>query len=123
MTPAAPDFAGSLSDVALLDMRRPLSRIWDLFSDVGYSKNSPLQIPGSAVNANEFTYWYAGVGVHRQFGRSLRGFVTQFNDMTFDTSCPLVTTAGPGLTACSNLSRRQVGSIGLDWTPRPIRLD
>ncbi|MGB8985567.1 MAG: hypothetical protein WCC37_02945 [Candidatus Sulfotelmatobacter sp.] len=117
-------FAGSLSNIALLDMRRPLSRVWDLFSDVGYSKNSRLQIPGSAVNANEFTYWYAGAGLHRQFGRSLRGFVSyQFNDMTFDTSCPLVTTAGPGLAACSNLSRRQVGSIGLDWTPRPIRLD
>lgn len=117
-------FAGSLSNIALLDARRPLSRVWDMFGDVGYSKNSRLQIPGSAVNANVFTYWYAGVGLHRQFGRSLRGFVSyQFNDMTFDTSCPLVTTGSPSSAACSNLSRRQVGSIGLDWTPRPIRLD
>jgi hypothetical protein len=62
------------------------------------------------------------VGLHRQFGRSLRGFVSyQFNYLSFDTGCPLtvVSTA----TSCSNLSQRHVGSIGLDWTPRPIRID
>jgi hypothetical protein len=118
-------FAGSLSDVARLDIRRPLNRIWDLFTDYGYSKNSRLQIPGSAVNANIFYEGYAGVGLHRQFGRSLRGFVSyQFNELVFDTSCPLLNQNGTAtLVACSNSSQRHVGSIGLDWTPRPIRLD
>ncbi|MGA9508881.1 MAG: hypothetical protein WBV55_09700 [Candidatus Sulfotelmatobacter sp.] len=116
-------FAGSLSNIATLNARRPLSRVWDMFSDVGYSKNTRLQLPGSAVNANEFTYWYAGIGLHRQFGRSLRAFVSyQFNNMSFDTSCPLVTGSASSA-ACSNMSRRQVGSIGIDWIPRPIRLD
>lgn len=114
-------FAGSLSDIAHLDARRPLNRLWDIFTDLGYSKNTRLQIPGSAVNANSFTYGFAGVGLHRQFGRSLRGFVSyQFNELGFDTSCP-AGNSNPG--SCSNLSQRQVGSIGLDWTPRPIRLD
>ena len=117
-------FAGSLSDIAHLDVRRPLNRVWDIFSDVGYSKNTRLQLPGSAVDANSFTYGYAGVGLHRQFGRSLRGFVSyQFNDLSFDTSCPLGTNGLSTPTACSNMSQRQVGSIGVDWTPRPIRLD
>ncbi len=117
-------FAGSLSDVARLDIRRPLNRVWDLFSDFGYSKNSRLQVPGSAVNANIFYDGYAGVGLHRQFGRSLRGFVSyQFNELVFDTSCPVVGQTGTTLAPCSNSSQRHVGSIGLDWTPRPIRLD
>jgi hypothetical protein len=110
-------FAGAETNIAQLDVARPLSRIWDLFADVGYSKNSELQVPGTTVNATSFSYEFAGIGLHRQFGRSLRGFVSyQFNNLSFNTACPVGT-------ACSNLSHNQVGSIGLDWTPRPIRLD
>jgi hypothetical protein len=117
-------FAGSLSNTAHLSARRPLSRIWDVFADLGYSKSTRLQIPGTVVNASSFTAGYAGVGLHRQFGRSLRGFVSyQFNELAFDTSCPLATTPGTATASCSNMSQRHVGSIGLDWTPRPIRLD
>jgi hypothetical protein len=28
-----------------------------------------------------------------------------------------------GALSCTNTSQRQIGSVGLDWTPRPIRLD
>jgi hypothetical protein len=116
-------FAGSRSDTVHVDVRRPLNRIWDVFSDVGYSKNVRLQLAGSAVNASVFSASYAGVGLHRQFGRSLRGFVSyQFNYLSFDTSCPL-TVGSTTTVTCNNLSQRHVGSIGLDWTPRPIRLD
>jgi len=115
-------FAGSESNIVQLDVQRPLSRVWNIFSDFGYSKNDELQLAGSAVNATSYTEFYAGVGLHRQFGRSLRGFVSyQFNDLFFNTPCPVsVSTSTAG---CSNTSHRQVGSIGLDWTPRPIRLD
>jgi hypothetical protein len=114
-------FAGTESNVAHLDARRPLNRIWDVFTDVGYSRNSRLQLAGTTVNANVFTSTYAGVGLHRQFGRSLRGFVSyQFNDLGFDTACPF---GSSSTGACSNRAQRQVGSIGVDWTPRPIRLD
>lgn len=110
-------FAGAETNIAQADIARPLSRIWDLFADVGYSKNSELQVPGTTVNATSFSYEFAGIGLHRQFGRSLRGFVSyQFNNLRFNTACPVGT-------ACNNLSHNQVGSIGLDWTPRPIRLD
>jgi len=116
-------FAGTLSNTARLSARRPLSRVWDAFADLGYSKSTRLQIPGAAVNATNFTAGYAGVGLHRQFGRSLRGFVSyQFNELAFDTSCPLATTPGTATASCSNTSQRHVGSIGLDWSPRPIRL-
>jgi hypothetical protein len=119
-------FAGSRSDTVVAGAQRPLSRVWDVFGDVGYSRNSRLQIGGSTVNANRFSYTYVGLGLHRQFGRNLRGFVSyQFNDMSFDSSCPLPANVlnSTGTVGCSNRSYRQVGSIGLDWTPRPIRLD
>jgi hypothetical protein len=118
-------FAGSRSDIVFLNAQRPLSRIWDVFGDVGYSRNSRLQLGGSTVNANNFSYVYAGVGIHRQFGRNFRGFVSyQFNDIAFDTACPVpVTLTSTSTQVCSNRSQRHVGSIGLDWTPRPIRLD
>ena len=110
-------FAGAETNIAQLDVARPITRIWDLFADVGYSKNSELQTPGATVDATSFSYEYAGVGVHRQFGRSLRGFVSyQFNNLSFNNACPLGS-------ACSNMAHNQVGSIGLDWTPRPIRID
>ena len=114
-------FAGAESNIATLDVQRPLSRVWNIFSDIGYSKNDQLQLGGAAVSSTAFTEAYAGVGLHRQFGRNLRGFVSyQFNDLFFNTACPV------SLSPCaagSNTSHRQVGSIGLDWSPRPIRLD
>ncbi len=111
-------FAGSQSNIAHLDVRRPISRVWELFSDLAYAKNQRLQVGGSAVNASSFTTGYGGVGLHRQISRSLRGFVSyQFNVLSFNTACPL------GTTLCSNTAQRQVGSIGVDWSPRPIRLD
>jgi hypothetical protein len=110
-------FAGAETNIAQLDVARPITRVWDLFADVGYSRNSELQVPGAVVNATSFSYEYAGAGVHRQFTRSLRGFISyQFNNLGFDTTC------SPG-SACNNMAHNQVGSIGLDWTPRPIRLD
>jgi hypothetical protein len=116
-------FAGSLSSIAHLDAERPLSRVWSVFANLGYSKNQRLQLAGTTVNADTFTDGFAGAGLHRQFSRSLRGFVSyQFNILSFDTACPVPATSISGA-ACSNISQRQVGSIGLDWTPRPIRLD
>jgi hypothetical protein len=114
-------FAGSRSDIVHLDASRKLSRVWDVFADFGYSRNVRLQLSGSAVNANSFTSAFGGAGLHRQFGRNLRGFVSyQFNYLSFDTLCPLGSTSTG---TCSNNAKRQVGSIGLDWTPRPIRID
>ena len=121
-TSGAGVFAGSRSDIAQLDASRPLTRVWDMFADLGYSKSTQLQVGGSAVNASSFSYGFAGVGLHRQFGRNLRGFVSyQFNELGFNTSCPLSDSSSTG--PCSHISQRHVGSIGLDWTPRPIRLD
>jgi hypothetical protein len=116
-------FAGSLTDTVHADVQRSISRVWNFFSDFGYSKNSRVQLAGSTIAANKFQDGYVGAGLHRQFGRSLRGFVSyQYNYLSFDTQCPIPGTSNT-LGNCSNHSQRSIGSIGLDWTPRPIRLD
>ncbi len=50
-------FAGSRTDVAQLDASRPLSRVWDMFFDVGYSKNTQLQVAGLDGGCRQFHLW------------------------------------------------------------------
>jgi hypothetical protein len=131
-------FAGAESDVVRVEAIRPLGRVWTTFSDIGYSHNTrvlpldatllatcgvpttsnpnPPACPG--VAANTYNYGFAGIGVRRNFGRNFKAYASyQFNYLGFDsTYC--------GNTGqCNRTSQRQVGTIGLDWTPRPIRLD
>jgi hypothetical protein len=70
------------------------------------------------VNANKYEYGFAGVGVRRNFGRTFKAFASyQFNELSFDSS---ICQAG---VPCSRISQRHLGTVGLDWTPRPMRLD
>lgn len=109
-------FAGAQSNIGRLSADRPLSRVWNGFADLGVAHDTRLQ-PGG-VNANAYTYGFIGGGLHRAFGRDFHGFMSyQFNELAFDRSyCG-------NLPACSRISNRQVVTIGLDWTPRPIRMD
>jgi len=127
-------FAGAQSDVGRLTASRPLSRVWSAFTDIGVARNSRLQslspqqvatcapagqpntCPG--INADTYVYGFAGAGLHRAFGRSFHGYMSyQFNELSFDNSyCG-------GLPECSRISNRHVVTFGLDWTPRPVRLD
>jgi len=130
-------FAGTQSDIVRLTADRPLTRVWDAFTDIGYSHNSRVQPlsyqqltecagespssappPCPANNATAYSYGFIGGGVHRAFGRSFHGYASyQFNELWFDQSyCP-------GTTACNRISNRNVVTFGLDWTPRPIRID
>ncbi|PYX57674.1 MAG: hypothetical protein DMG76_11095 [Acidobacteria bacterium] len=130
-------FAGAQSDIARLSVTRSLGRVWSGFADLGYARNSreqvltPLQqsectptvtnpnptCPG--VVANTYAYGFAGLGVHRMIARNFHAFASyQFNYLTFDKSF-----CGIGLPGCNRVSQRHVGTIGIDWTPRPIRID
>ncbi|MGA7818125.1 MAG: hypothetical protein WCA99_13825 [Candidatus Sulfotelmatobacter sp.] len=128
LTSGAGFFAGSESDIAHLTVTRSLGRIWTGFSDMGYSRNSRVlpstcalgqsQSTCSGVGANVYQYGFAGVGVRRNFGRNFKAYASyQFNYLIFDDS--FCETTSP----CARTSQRHVGTIGLDWTPRPIRLD
>jgi hypothetical protein len=121
-------FAGAESDIVQLSASRPLTRVWSLGSDIGFSRNSrvlPITCPATStatcpgVSANIYEYGFAGVSFHRKFGRTLHAFASyQFNYLAFDDSyCQGFN--GP----CNRIAQRSVGTIGVDWTPRPIRLD
>jgi len=111
-------FAGAQSNVARLRATRPISRVWSGFVDFGYSHNSRLQPATAGVNAKNYGFGFAGLGARRSFGRNFGIFASyQFDELYFDNSfCN-------GLSPCSRTSQRHVGTVGLDWTPRPIRLD
>lgn len=113
-------FAGSQSDIARLSASRPLSRVWSAFADLGYSRNSRLQssTTSAGVNARRYQDAFLGAGLHRQFGREFHGFASyQFSQLAFDNSfCG-------AQSGCNHISHRSVLTVGLDWTPRPIRID
>jgi hypothetical protein len=128
-------FAGAQTDLVRFAVGHPLSRVWTLSTDVGYSHNSRLQPlttqqiqgctsvqnPQNACPANNATTYnsgFAGAALHRYFSRQWHGFVSyQFNELAFDHSFCV-----PG-TPCDRISNRQVVTLGLDWIPRPIRID
>ena len=130
-------FAGAQSDIVRFHLDRPLSRVWNLSTELGFSHNDRLrpltpaqqascnsntQTSQTACPARDATTYidaYAGAAIHRYFGRTLHGFLGyQFNELSFDHGyCPA------GTAACSRISHRQVITLGLDWTPRPIRID
>ncbi len=112
-------FAGAESDIARLQVNRPLTRKWSGFADLGYTRNSRIEPAAfGAIDANTYSYGFAGAGVHRMLGRNFHAFASyQFNELSFDDS---ICVAG---TPCSRISQRHTGTIGLDWTPRPIRID
>jgi hypothetical protein len=127
--------AGAQSNIVSLGASRPLSRVWSSFVDVGFSTNSlvqPLseqqliqcgspqtsQTACPANDASSYNYAFFGGGLHRALGRDFHAYMSyQFNELSFDSSfCNAAS-------ACNRISNRNVATFGLDWTPRPIRID
>lgn len=114
-------FAGAQSSIARLSATRPLSRVWFTTLDAGYAKSKRLQLPVEGIPGSSFDYGFAGAAVHRMLGHHFHIYASyMFNEIEFDSSfCQGGLNPGP----CSRIGQRQLGTIGLDWTPRPIRLD
>jgi hypothetical protein len=111
--------AGANSNIGRVNVSRPLTRVWSVFADAGYASNSRV-LPAGGTSARSYSYGFAGAGVHRQLGHDFRVYGSyQFNYLTFDNSFCVAA----GTSSCNRISRRQFVLVGLDWTPRPIRLD
>jgi hypothetical protein len=129
-------FAGAQTDMVRFGVEHPLSRVWSLSLDLGLTHNNRLQpltpqqiiacLSGSqgsqnacpASNATTYISGSAGAALHRHFGREFHGFLSyQFSDLAFDESFCLLGTP------CDRISNRHIVTFGLDWTPRPIRID
>lgn len=122
VTPGSGFYAGANTNAARLSLGHLFGRHWTTITDVGYSHNSNLQSSNSTsvagVHSHTYQFWYAGTSLQRQLGQHFSAFVSyQFND-TGIGSCSTKNTSVCGLSAM-----RHTGQVGINWHPRPIRLD
>ena len=122
LTPGSGFYAGSNTDATRVSLSHLFGRHWNAVADGGYSHNSSLQktVLTSGLNSNSYQYWYAGGSLRRQIGQHFGAFMTyQFNN--FGSGGCTNSTGGSGL--CGQTVQQHIGTIGVDWHPRPIRLD
>ncbi|MGA9041752.1 MAG: hypothetical protein WB421_14565 [Terriglobales bacterium] len=113
-------FGGATTNVARISLTHPLNRLLTINGDVGFTHNTRLVPSGTPGTPNSFQDEYAGFGLRRLFGRYLDGYLTyQYGDISFDV--PVCSLTDP--TECGRSSQRHTIIIGLDWHPRPIRID
>jgi len=112
-------FAGSDTQAVRAGLTRPLARTWEFYGDIGYAHNRRLQeqlftgLPG-----NTFDHGFLRVLLRKHLGREWSAFAAyRFNDLNFDNKfCQ-----NEGI--CSRISQRHMGTVGVEWHPRPMRID
>jgi hypothetical protein len=111
-------FLGASSDLATLSATRSLTRVWEGRTDMGFARSIGIGQNSNVTPATSNFHFFAGAAVHRHIGRYYRAFLSyQFSRVSFNNA--ICVTA----TDCGKTSNRQVGAIGFEWYPRPIRLD
>jgi len=122
-SPGSGFFAGADTQAARLGYQRALGRTWDFYSDLGYSHNKRLQSAGLfGVNATSYDEGSAGAIFRKHLGRTYDFFAAyRFSEVGFDQplSGPPFCTAG----TCGSTSQRHVGTVGVEWHPRPTRIE
>lgn len=119
-SPGSGFFAGTETQAARLAYTRPLGRTWTVYADVGYSRNKKLQDSlFGAQNASSFDDGSAGVVLRKHLGRSYDFFSSyRFSDVAFNAPPGL-----SGLPGTGRIARRHMGTIGVEWHPRPTRIE
>jgi hypothetical protein len=119
-SPGSGFFAGADTQAARLAYTRPVGRTWSLFADLGYSHNKKLQnAPFGAQNATSYDEGSAGAVLRKHLGRSYDVFGSyRFTEVDFNVPPGLVGFPGTG-----KLAQRHIGTIGVEWHPRPTRIE
>src|SRR5262249_41855185 len=115
-------FAGASTNAFRAQVTHIFHRRWTGSAGGGYSYNSSLNTssPNVGINSAAYKYWFAGGSLRRQLSPHFDAFVTyQFNAFG-SNSC---TTAASNTQVCGHEINRNTGAVGIDWRPRPIRLD
>jgi hypothetical protein len=114
-------FGGANVQSARLAYTRPVGRTWDLYADLGYSHNTQIE-PNPTITATGFDNGSAGFILRKHLGRAFDFFTTyRFGELGLETP----TNAGsciPGQ-GCGRISQRQVAAVGMEWHPRPTRIE
>jgi hypothetical protein len=124
-SPGSGFFAGADTQAVRLAYTRPLGRTWNVYADLGYSHNKKLQnvscpFPQACgvQNAASYDEGSAGAIFRKHLGRSYDFFgVYRFSEVAFNVP-PGVTGFGTG-----RIAHRHIGSIGVEWHPRPTRIE
>jgi hypothetical protein len=119
-SPGSGFFAGADTQAARLGFTRPLGRTWTVYADLGYSHSKKLQNSlFGAQNATSYNEGSAGAVFRKHFGRSYDFFCTyRFSELAFNVP-PLL----PGFPSTGRIAQRHTGTVGVEWHPRPTRID
>ncbi|MFI5105194.1 MAG: hypothetical protein ACHP79_09750, partial [Terriglobales bacterium] len=118
-SPGSGFFAGADSQVARLSMTRPLGRTWELYGDLGYSRHQRIQPQLFGGTAGQrYSDGFIGAVLRKHLGRNFGVFAADhFKELAFDNS--FCVNGGK----CSRILNRNVATIGVDWHPRPVRIE
>jgi hypothetical protein len=112
-------FAGASTQAARVLYTRPLGRTWDFYGDLSYSHNKKLQnVPFGGFNvAASYDEGSAGAVFRKHLGRTYEFFAAyRFSEVAFNVP---ITVGG----STGRISHRNVGTIGVEWHPRPTRIE
>jgi len=111
-------FEGANTQAARLLYTRPLGRTWEFYGDLVYSHNTKIQDSILGVQgADSYNEGSAGAILRKHFGRAYDFIVVyRFSELGFDN--PVTLEGSTGSTA-----QRNVGSIGVEWHPKPTRIE
>ncbi len=111
-------FLGAKTQAARLGYTRPLGRTWEFYGDLGYSHNTKLQPADIGVTgASSYNEGSAGAVVRRHLGRSYDFFAAyRFSELAFNAPIESGGTNG-------KIAQRHVGTIGVEWHPKPTRIE
>jgi hypothetical protein len=118
-SPGSGFFAGADTQVARLAFRRPVARSFEVQTDLGFSHNHRLQPPGGGgVDVNSYNEGFASLILRRHMGRTWDLFAAyRFTEVDFSGQ---VCFAG---SPCGKVNQRHSGTIGLQWHPKPTRIE
>ena len=113
-------FAGASVQAARVGYTRPLGRTWEFYGDVGFTHNAKLQNAplDVGVAAGSYNDGFASAIFRKHLGRSYDFFAGyRFSELDFSQQ---VTLPGAG---SGKIDQRQIGTIGVEWHPRPTRIE
>jgi hypothetical protein len=116
-------FAGADAQRARFGVGRELGQNLDLSLDLAYSHNKSLQpLSGAGAAGKHYDEGSAGAVLRKHLGRAYDVFAAyHFGEVGFDNAAPFCGLAGAG--ACGNISQRHSGTVGVEWHPRPKRIE
>jgi hypothetical protein len=119
-SPGSGFFAGADTQVAQLAYTRPLGRTWNVFADLAYSNNKKLQDSFlGAHNATSYNEGTAGAVFRKHLGRSYDFLASyHFSEVAFNAPPDF-----PGLPGTGRIAHRHIGTVGVEWHPRPTRIE